>query len=98
MPVLQHWRATEVHLVQAFRLESADQIARLRLIEFLLVVLTLIAHHLPEAYLGDPKTDLETVQKAEDLKVPASISLSVVGGRAKTSGSSLASSSMIVRQ
>jgi len=54
-------------LRQALRLDPQDQIARVRLAECLIGILDFHAHHLPEAYLGEPEADLHIVEEAEAL-------------------------------
>jgi hypothetical protein len=54
-------------LRKALRLDPQDQIARVRLVECRIGILDFHAHHLPEAYLGEPEADLHIVEEAEAL-------------------------------
>ena len=50
-------------LRKAINLDPPDQVARVRLIECRIGTLDFNAHHLPEAYLGEPETDLKRVAR-----------------------------------
>ncbi len=54
-------------LQTALRLDPQDQIARVRLIECCIGRLEFHAHHLPDAYLGEPEADLQLAQTVESL-------------------------------
>lgn len=57
----------QVMLQTALRLDPQDQIARVRPIECCTDILDYHAHHLPEAYLGEPEADQRIVENAGSL-------------------------------
>jgi hypothetical protein len=59
--------AAEEHLREALRRNSADSLARVRLIELLLGDVEFNCHHLPEYYIGEPNDDMVRLNEARDL-------------------------------
>ncbi len=57
----------EALLCEALRIDSSDQIARIRLVECRIARLDFNAHHLPQEYLGDPDKDLEVVNEVSTM-------------------------------
>jgi hypothetical protein len=54
-------------LTRAIKIDPADQIALVRLVECKIGVLNFQAHHLPEGYLGNPEVDLQLTEEAQSL-------------------------------
>jgi hypothetical protein len=60
-------QTAQAMLRDAIRLDPQDQIARIRLLECCIGALDFNAHHLPEAYLGEPAADLRAIEDADAL-------------------------------
>lgn len=69
--LLYNWEVdkggSDVHFRNALERDPGCELARLRLIDLLMLQVDDSQHHLPEGYIGDPVADLQTLDEVDRL-------------------------------